>query len=119
MLVLSSFKDSQQLNVQLEIRIVLNCFVAKLTEGLAERIATSIYLLPTKCRVSPVSYWPSFFPSALGFMRKALGTKIQADTGSVSYITDLKLSKIFFISLGLNRGEISIQTNSPNYLFKR
>lgn len=52
-------------------------------------------------------------------MRKALGTKIQADTGSVSYITDLKLSKIFFISLGLNRGEISIQTNSPNYLFKR
>lgn len=33
-------------------------------------------------------------------MCKALGTKIQADTGSVSYVTDLKLSKIFFISLG-------------------
>lgn len=28
-------------------------------------------------------------------MCKALGTKIQADTGSVSYVTDLKLSKIF------------------------
>lgn len=49
MLVLSSFKDSQQLNVQLEIRIVLNCFVAKLTEGLPERIATSIY---TSCQPS-------------------------------------------------------------------